>query len=241
MTDVRRDVRIESDGHAFAAKPNREFSAGLVRTAPDSRAEITFADKSVVRVGDNTVMSVDAKARTFDLQSGAILTQIPSRVGGTFVKVRHVIATATGTTLAVECLPNAYIKFISLDGTSRLCLKTGAWARECVLLRTGQMIITSPDPKQLPEAVDVDLNPLLATCQFITAFRPLPGHDRLLTAAAAQRDRKSKGSFAETNLVIHGRGTLVSQRDSPSSGPKTNAPTAVTTGKSPRQDQSPPP
>jgi hypothetical protein len=242
VSEVHRDVRIETSGHVFVAKPNREFSEGLIRTAHDSRAEISFGDKSVVRVGDNTVMNVDPKARMFELQSGAMLTQVPSRVGATFVKVRHVIATATGTTLAVECLPNAYIKFISLDGTSRLCLKRGAWASECVLLRTGQMIITSPDPKSLPEAVDVDLNPLLATCQFITAFRPLPAHDRLLKAAADQRERKSKGSFAETNLVIHGRGTLVSQRNTPpATAPNANAQPSASPAPSPQRNQSPPP
>ena len=215
VSDVLHDVRIDSDGRSVVASKDAEFHDGLIRTGPDSRAEIAFGDNSLVRLGDNTAVKVDSKARTFDLESGAILAQVPTRVGRTTVKVRHVTATATGTTLAVECLPNAYIKFISLDGTSRLCVKKGAWASDCVLLRAGQMIIANPDPKMLPEAVDVDLNRLLETCQFITEFRPLAGHGRLVKAAAVQRDRKAHGSFAETNLVIFGRGTLVSRDSKP--------------------------
>jgi hypothetical protein len=92
------------------------------------------------------------------------------------------------------------------------------WGQDCVLLRAGQMLIASPDPKSLPDAVDVDLNRMLETCQFITEFSELPEHDRLVQAATAQRKRKSHGKFAETNLVIFGRGTLVSQR-SPTPAP----------------------
>jgi hypothetical protein len=134
--------------------------------------------------------------------------------------VRDITATATGTTLVIESLPQAYTKFISLNGTSRLCLGHSPWSQDCVLLRAGQMLIASPTPKSLPDAVDVDLGHLLETCQFITEFSELPGKDRLAEAAAAQRKRKSHGKFAETNLVIFGRGTLVSQRNAGSPAPK---------------------
>jgi len=160
-------------------------------------------------------------------------------VGGTYIKVRQITATATGATLAVEYFPNAYIKFISMDGTSRLCLGTGGWGDDCVLLRAGQMIICGPDAKALPEAVDVDLNRLVATCEFITKFRRLPGHDRLVTAAALQREQKSHGSFTETNLVIFGRGTLVTKRQgaTPAVKPPTNV--ATTPARSPQQNRTP--
>lgn len=241
FSDVLRDVRLETNGQSFVASNELKFQDGLIRTGRDSRAELSFGDKSTVRLGDNSLVKVDSKDRTFDLESGAILAQVPSQVGGTLVKVRHVTATATGTTLAVEFLPNAYIKFISLDGTSRLCVKKGAFASDCVLLRAGQMIIAGPDPKMLPDAVDVDLNRFLETCEFITKFHPLPGHDRLAKAARIQRDRKSHGSFAETNLVIFGRGTLVSQRNVPTNrqggpGQDTAAP-----ARSPQQTHTPSP
>jgi hypothetical protein len=207
------DVRVGEGGAALAkAKTGAVVNGASVQTGPASRAEVVFADQTVLRLGDKTEVTVQPQDRTFDLSAGAILTQVPGGVGRTTVKVHSIIATATGVTLAIECLPKAYTKFISLDGTSRLCLKKNGWATDCVLLRAGQMLIASPEPKSLPEVVDVDLNHLLATTQFITNFPPLPNRDRLTKTATEQQRNKTHGAFADTNLVIFGRGTLVSQR-----------------------------
>ena len=230
LTEVVHDVRTAEPGGKLATTTsNSIFRNGSIHTGPESRAELTFGDRTVVRLGDKTELRVEADSRTFDLESGAILTQVPAGVGRTILKVRGINATATGATLAVECLPEAYNKFISLDGTSRLCLKKSIWATDCVLLRAGQMIIVGPSPKSLPDAVDVDLNRLIDTCQFITAFPKLPGQERLVRAAAAQRKQKSHGAFVDTNLVIFGRGTVVSKEKtapSPGSTKKKGAPAA---------------
>ena len=229
VAEVVRDVQITQSGAApMPAKVNAAVrDASTIETGRDSRAEIAFGDRTVVRLGDNTHLRVDSHSRSFDLAAGAILTQVPPGVGGTLLKVRNVTATTTGTTLIVESLPQAYTKFISLDGTSRLCLKKGGWRNDCVLIRAGQMLIASPDPKQMPEPVDVDLARLLETSQFITEFSALPGRDRLNKTASAQGRKKSHGGFADTNLVIFGRGTLVSQKnaqDSKSTGASTPTP-----------------
>jgi hypothetical protein len=239
---VVNDVRVtELGAAAVPAKTNAVLKDGSIQTAPESRAEIRFRDQTVVRLGDNTQFAFESRSRTFDLSSGAVLTQVPRGVGGTTLKVRGITATATGTTLAVECLPQAYTKFISLDGTSRLCLKKGGWGNDCVLLRAGQMLIASPEPKALPEAVDVDLNRLLETCQFITEFQALPGQDRLIKAAAGQGKSKSHGTFADTNLVIFGRGTLVSQRTPGGSNTKDSGTGTATPAPSPSPNYSPQP
>jgi FecR protein len=214
LSQVVHDVRVASSGSAgIPATTDTVLHDGSIETGADSRAELSFRDQTVVRFGDNTVLGFESVSRTLDLSSGAVLTQVPSGVGRTTLRVRNITATVTGTTLAVEFLPKAYTKFISLDGTSRVCLKKSTWSTECVLLRAGQMMIASPDPKALPEAVDVDLSHLVETCQFITEFPKLPGYERLAKAAAVQRERKSHGTFADTNLVIFGRGTVVSQRN----------------------------
>jgi FecR protein len=214
------DVTIrESAAAPVHLKPGASINAGSVQTGANSRAEITFHDQSVLRLGDKTDVAIEPKSRLFDLSAGAILTQVPSGVGRTTVKVHRIIATATGTTLLIECLPKAYIKFISLDGTSRLCLKQQGWATDCVLLRAGQMLIANPEPKSLPEVVDVDLNRLLETSQFITEFPTLPAQEGLSRAAAAQQRVKKHGSFADTNLVILGRGTLVQRSPEPVASP----------------------
>jgi hypothetical protein len=213
LSGVVHDVRITQPGSKpLPAATNKAVRDGLIQTGPASRVEITFPDQTVIRLGDNTAVQVDSKSRTFDLDRGAVLTQVPTGVGSTIIKVHAITATATGNALVIECLPEAYTKFIVLDGTTRLCLRAGEWNRDCVLLRAGQMLIAGPKAKGLPESVDVDLTRLNQTCQFIAEFSKLPGQDRLNKAAAAQRSQKTNGAFADTNLVIFGRGTLVSQK-----------------------------
>ena len=214
FTQISRDVRIaEPAGSPKRVVVNAEVRSGVVRSGVESRAEITFADQSVVRLGDKTEVSIDSQSRGIELKSGAVLTQVPAGVGSTTLKVRDIVATATGTTLIVEYSPDQYAKFISAEGTSRLCLKRSGWSSDCVLLRAGQMIIVGPGAKMLPEAVDVDLGRFIETCHFITQFHPLPDQQRVVKAVAAQGGQKSHGAFADTNLVILGRGTLVSKRD----------------------------
>src|SRR5437016_557297 len=89
----------------------------------------------------------------------------------TGVVLLSVIAAITGTTVIVEYHPHAYLKFISLEGTARLSLKH-RWG-ETVLIRPGQMLITNPDAKSLPDPVNVDLDRLLKTARLITDFPPL--------------------------------------------------------------------
>jgi hypothetical protein len=215
VSELRNDVRFTGpENQTSKLTTPIAIQDGSLETGAESRAQITFADQAVVRMGDNTQVAINSKSRKLELTSGAIFTQVPAGLGRTTIKVRGIVATATGTTLVIECLPQAYTKFISLEGTSRLCLGRAVWSQDCVLIRAGQMLIAGPDAKSLPEAVDVDLTHLLETCQFITEFPELTAKNRLVKAATVQRNRKSHGKFAETNLVIFGRGTVVSKRNS---------------------------
>src|SRR6185503_17371595 len=82
LTQVRRDVQIaESGGSPKRAATNADVRGGLVRTGVDSRAEVTFTDQSVVRLGDKTEIGIDSQSRAVELKSGALLTQIPAGVG----------------------------------------------------------------------------------------------------------------------------------------------------------------
>jgi FecR-like protein len=209
LTQVVRDVQFTGAAPVLPSV-NAILPDGSLQTGEKSGAEITFLDHTVTRIGDKTAFGFNTTNRTLELTSGAILTQVPRGVGSTLIKTANVTAAATGTTILIEHYPNGYLKFILLDGSSRLCLKTPGHLNDCVLLRAGQMLIASPTAKGLPDAVDVDLERLLETCHLITDFPSLPRQDLLMNAAARQRKRKSHGAFADTNLVIFGRGTVVS-------------------------------
>src|SRR5690349_8921550 len=71
------DVRITDRGATTTpAKVNTVVAETSIQTGPASRAEIAFGDRTVVRLGDNTQISVDSRSRSFDLTAGAILTEV---------------------------------------------------------------------------------------------------------------------------------------------------------------------
>ena len=69
----------------------------FVQTASESRAELTFADKSLVRVGQNSVFTFDANSRTLDLKKGDMLFYVPPGSGGGTIKTPGITAAITGT------------------------------------------------------------------------------------------------------------------------------------------------
>ena len=222
LTQIVKDVHVLKGSTLQARPSNGMLPAGdwSIQSGADSRAEIKFAESAVARLGDKSALAL-AENRTFDLLSGAALTQIRKGVGGTSVKAADISATATGTTLLAEHYPGAYIKFIVIDGTSRICLTKKGHARDCILLRAGQMLIAKPTATGLPEPVDVDLERLLKTCHLLTDFLPLPRQDLVVKASQNQRRLRSRGDYVGTDLVIFGRGTVVNMTrpNSPAKNP----------------------
>src|SRR6202011_6054917 len=206
VNDVQLHATKTEPHHASVNDKVRDGSS--VQTGMDSRTELTFADQALARLSANTICTFNEGTRNLDLASGAMLLRVPKGVGGAKISTAAVTAAITGTTVIVEYHPHPYIKFISLEGTARLYLK-GRWG-EYVLVRPGQMLITNPDAKSLPDPVDVDLARLLKTARLIIDFPPLGSQNLIAKESEKQQRAKSKKSLIDTNLVIFGKGTLVS-------------------------------
>jgi FecR protein len=106
-----------------------------------------------------------------------------------------------------------YIKFITLEGIARVYLNDRIG--ESVLVPAGQMLILTPDAKHVPDPVDVDLERLLKTSLLIIDFPPLGSEQLMAAEVQKQKTKKAQGKLFNTNLVIYGRGTLVSLIDPP--------------------------
>jgi quercetin dioxygenase-like cupin family protein len=179
-----------------------------VTTGMDSRTELTFTDQASARLSANTVFTFNQGARNLDLATGTMLLHTPKGTSGAKISTGAVTAALAGTTVIVEYHPHACLKFISLEGTARLYLKR-RWG-ESVLVRPGQILITNPDAKGLPDPVDVDLARLLKTSLLIIDFPPLGSQSLIAKESEKQQRAKSKRSLIDTNLVIFGKGTVVS-------------------------------
>ncbi len=66
-------------------------------TETDSRAELKYADGSLVRIGQNTVFTFEADTRTLSLEKGSLIFYIPKGQGGGTVRTASITAAITGT------------------------------------------------------------------------------------------------------------------------------------------------
>jgi len=127
-----------------------------VATGMDSRTELTFTDQTSARLSANTIFSFNKGNAQSRSCRGSHALACSERRGSAKITTGAVTAAINGTTVIVECHPHAYLKFISLEGTARLYLKRRLG--ESVLVRPGQVLITNPDAKSLPDPVDVILS-----------------------------------------------------------------------------------
>jgi len=138
-----------------------------VRTGEESRAQLTFPDQTLARLGENTVFSFERGTRALDLESGAILLQVPKDAGGATIRSAPVTAAITGTTVMMEYSPGnpGTVKLICLEGTVRISL--AGRLGESVLVGPGQMIAVAANARSLPNPSVVDLKRLLKTSRLI--------------------------------------------------------------------------
>lgn len=215
VTRIVQDVQLlPSNGSARPAAMNdtvQEKTA--VRTGAESRSELTFTDQTLARLGANTIFTFNEGTRNLNLEGGVMLLRVPKNAGGARISTAAVSAAITGTTVMLEYHRHSYIKLIVMEGTARLYLRNRLG--ESVLVRAGQMLIVKPDAKNLPDPVDIDLARLMSTSLLIIDFPPLASQPLIAEEISSQREKKSQGKLYDTNLVIYGRGTLVSLVDPP--------------------------
>src|SRR5947207_5570936 len=182
ITQVVKDVKIlpaqAAPRPATLSDTVRADTA--VRTGVESRAELTFGDLTIARLGANTIFSFNEGTRTVELNNGAILLRVPKDSGGAKIQTAAVTAAITGTTVIAEYHPQSYAEYIVLEGLMRLYLK--GRLGESILMGPGEMMMIKPDATRLSEPVDEDLERLIETSLFFQGFRPL-GSDPLLVDA----------------------------------------------------------
>jgi len=187
VSQVVRDVKLLAP-HAAARPAHLNESvpeSSAVRTGVDSRAELTFADLTITRVGANSIFSFEKNGRNVNVENGAILLRVPTDSGGARIHSSALTVGITGTTIMFEHHRRTYTKLIVLEGSSEAWLTKYPGKR--VRVRGGQMLIVKAGATQLSEPVDIDLDRLLRTATLITAFPPLPSLDLIRNVVNGQK------------------------------------------------------
>src|SRR6058998_4414737 len=173
VTQVVRDVRLLAP-HVAArpARLNDDVADGsAVHTGADSRAELSFADLTITRVGANSIFSFDQDGRNVNLESGAILLRVPKDSDRARIRSSALTVGITGTTVMFESRPRNYTKLIVLEGSGQAWLTKHPGKK--IAVHAGQMLIVRPGAMHLPDPVDIDLDRVLRTAILITEFPPL--------------------------------------------------------------------
>jgi len=212
VTRMVKDVRLLIPSNSpRAAALNETVRDGMaVQTGANSQSELRFGNGGLARLGSNTVFGIGSGTRRMGLAQGAMLIRVPAGAGEAQIKTSSVTTVVGGTTSILENYPDGYIKLIVLEGTARMFIP--GVVGESVLVNAGQLLMfhAKPPPKKLPNPVDIDLERLMATSQLVKGFAPLGSESSIAQGMQDQTRQKSQGALAETNLVIFGRGTLVS-------------------------------
>jgi FecR-like protein len=215
LTRVAKDVKVSpARAAAHSAAVNEAVPDGAtVRTAADSQSELTFADRTLVRLAAKTTLQIASGSREMQLREGAMLVSAPASATNPEIHVADAFVAAKGTTCLLEHNAGKYVKLVVLEGTARMFLpKT---IGESVLVKEGQLLMfhLGPNVTSLPNPVDVDIKHLVATSKLIQGFAPLRSESSIRQGVATQKSEKSGGALVDTNLVIFGRGTMVSLVD----------------------------
>src|SRR5580704_7058187 len=170
LSQVIQDVRLmEAHGAPHPAVVNAKVTQGMgVRTGVESRAELTFTDLTLTRLGANTIFSFKQGARELDLTSGAVLLQVPPKAPAVKVNTSAVTAAVTGGTALFATGPPT--KFMVLEGIGTF-YPTGHPER-AVTVNGGEMMTMTADGRMTkPEKFDV--KQVLKTSRLIKDFPPL--------------------------------------------------------------------
>jgi len=197
VTEVIHDVRLlAAQTAARPAAVNDAVREGTaVRTGTDSRAELTFTDQTLTRLGANTVFSFGGAAHTYDLGSGAILMSAPKETGTVRITTAVATCAVSGFTAILERHSNAWNKFILLHGHGTLKI-AGLPGGPCHL-QTGQMVVFPPHPTHYPPVLNIDISKLLKG-KLVKGFKgPLPELNIILADIENQRTEPPSGGLID--------------------------------------------
>ena len=188
--------------------------SNALQTGDRSRAELQFADESVVRLGSNSIFGFKAGEREIDLQKGSLLLQIPKGRGTTKIKSLPITAAITGTTILFESsepvrdsqgreIKPGIVKLIVVEGSLEWAFNDNP--RKKLKMRSGDMVAFPSNARTFPKKVKVDLARIRSTSLLMEGgLGKLPDMERVNREISTQK----RTSRDENNPT---RGFLIKQ------------------------------
>jgi hypothetical protein len=191
VTQVIKDVKLlGAQGAQRSAAISDDVREGTaVRTGTDSRAELTFTDLTITRLGANTVFSFNAGARELDLGGGAVLLEVPRNAAAVKINTSAVTAAITGGTALFEYHKGMPAKLLILEGKGQFCSKIHP--DECVTVGPGEMAMMTIDGR-ITQPTKFNAKTVMSTSKLIVGFPPLANQDLILEVINQQQAEQSQ-------------------------------------------------
>jgi len=191
VTEVIHDVRLlAAQNAARPAAVNDTVREGTaVRTGTESRAELTFTDQTLTRLGANTVFSFGAGVRTYDLGSGAVLMSAPKSAGTVRITTAVATCAVSGFTAILERHSNTWNKVLVLEGDGDVWLRRNPNDKRHMHSR--QILVFRPNATVLPQPLEFNICNLIGgQGLLINGFaHKLPSWPLLVTECEKQRSQ----------------------------------------------------
>ena len=201
FTEVVKDVNVvaASTKVAQAATVNELVKApDLVRTGPQSRAELTAADQTVTRIGANTVFSFEPTGRDINLEKGNVLFHSPAGKGGGTIRSGGAAAAVLGTTLIVSSTGTGGFKVILLEGKGTVTLPNG----KSTTLTAGQLVFVLPGQTAFDRVLTINLGKLVGGSTLVNGFsNPLSSMPLIQAAIDNQNKKLKSGQLNDTGVT----------------------------------------
>jgi hypothetical protein len=228
VTQIIKDVKLMgAQGGQRSATVSDDVREGTaVRTGSDSRAELTFTDLTITRLGANTIFSFNAGARELDLAGGAVLVEVPRNGASVKIHTAAVTAAISGGTALFEYHKRMPAKLLVLEGHGRLC--SVAHPDECVTVGPGEMAMMTADGR-ITESTEFNAKLVFSTSKLIVGFPPLPNEDLILAVINEQQAALSEGtSSSSSNDSADAIDKIVTSTAALGGSAKFGPPTAIT-------------
>lgn len=158
------EVEISKGGTATRPAQLADTLVGrdALRTGKQSKAELEFADKSLARLGSNTIFSFDPSSRDMHLQQGKALICVPPGGNGARIASPSATAAVLGDVVAMRVGEGGVTQIVVLSqderGPVQVTLhKTG----ETRTLQAGQMLTLDPAAPRMPAVVEISVEVFL--------------------------------------------------------------------------------
>lgn len=185
------------------------YDQNVVRTGPNSLAELEFSDRTLSRMTANAIFSFDAKARALNHTQGAVLFSKPTNSGPIQFRSGAISGAMTGSTVFLSTVPmkggkgtTTLIGMLEgkIQGKSRWTDSAGREQTRSFRLNPGEMMVARPDGIRLAQ---FDIPRFLRTSPLVKSFKsPLPNAAALARAVAAYQADERAGFIERSNVRV---------------------------------------